>query len=119
MAEASRPLGFDPHVVFDGPIDTAVDDRVGQHLLAVLREALSNVARHAHASRVHIAITVGSEVLLRVTDDGLGVAAGTLSGKGLGNMTSRAKSLGGECRVEPGPAGGTVVRWRVPAKLSN
>ena len=119
VAEASRPLGFDPHVVFDGPIDTGVDDRVTQHLLAVLREALANITRHAHASRVDVHVTVDSDVELRVKDDGVGLRGAPLSGKGLGNMTSRAKSLGGECRVEPGREGGTLVTWRVPAKLSD
>ena len=117
--EASRPLGFDAHVVFDGPVDTGIDERVCQHLLAVLREALSNVARHAHASRVDVELTVDNDVLLEVADDGVGVGPATLAGKGLGNMASRAKSLGGDCRVEPGPRGGTVVTWRVPAKLAN
>ena len=119
VGDAARPLGFDPHGVFDGPVDAAVDERVSQHLLATLREALSNVARHAHASRVDIRLFVDTDVLLEVTDDGVGLGAPSRSGRGLTNMTSRAKALGGECRVEPAPEGGARVSWRVPAKLSD
>jgi signal transduction histidine kinase len=54
--EAAGPLGFVPGVLFDGPIDTAVDERTAVELLATLREALSNVARHAHASTVEVEV---------------------------------------------------------------
>src|SRR5690606_13967824 len=54
--ESAGPLGFDPRVLLDGPVDTAVDERTGTELLATLREALSNVARHARASRVEVAV---------------------------------------------------------------
>jgi signal transduction histidine kinase len=118
VAEAARPLGFDPHVVFDGPVDTGVDDRVCEHLLATLREALSNAARHARPSRVDIEVTVDSEVVLRVADDGVGIGEASPSGRGLGNLAARAKSLGGRFRLEPRPEGGTVLEWRAPAKLS-
>src|ERR687898_1473302 len=49
--DAAGPLGFDPRVLLAGPLDPGVDDRVSPELLATLREALSNVARHAKASR--------------------------------------------------------------------
>ncbi len=116
LSEASRPLGFEPHIVFDGPVDVGIDDRVGQHLLATLREALANAARHAHASRVQIEITVNSDVLLRVVDDGIGTGGRSPSGRGLGNLAARAKALGGDFRVEPRPGGGTVLEARMPAQ---
>src|SRR5690606_32183365 len=52
--ESGRALGFRPHVFFDGPIDYEVVGEVADDLLATLRELLSNVARHAHASRVDV-----------------------------------------------------------------
>ena len=72
LQEAAGPLGFEPRVLLDGPIDTGVGDGIGAELLATLREALSNVARHARASRVDVEVVVGGDVSLRVCDDGVG-----------------------------------------------
>lgn len=75
-AEAARSLGFDPEVRFRGPLDHAVEDSLAAEVLATLREALSNVARHARAGRVEVDLTVsGGSLHLRVTDDGVGVTA--------------------------------------------
>jgi nitrate/nitrite-specific signal transduction histidine kinase len=71
-SEAAGALGFDPHVLFDGPVDSA-PDAVATDLLAVLREALANVARHAGAHQVDVEIIADSELVLRVTDDGQGL----------------------------------------------
>ena len=115
-SEAAGALGFDPHVVFDGAVDT-MDDEVAAELLAVLREALTNVARHAGASRADVEITVDAEVALRVVDDGKGLPDERRpAGHGLANMAARASRLGGSVTVCAGDGGsGTVVDWRVPA----
>ena len=68
-AESAGPLGFEPHVLFDGPVD-AVPEDVAVELLAVLRESLTNAARHAEARRVDIELVADGEVVLRVIDDG-------------------------------------------------
>jgi signal transduction histidine kinase len=86
---------------------------VGDHLLAVLGEALSNAARHSHADRVTVAVEARRDLVLRVADDGVGIEPGARR-SGLHNMAERAKSLGGDCSVGPGEEGGTVVEWRVP-----
>jgi signal transduction histidine kinase len=113
--EAAGPLGFDPRVLLDGPIDTSVSDRVGNELLATLREALSNVARHARATRVDVEVVTDGELILRVIDDGVGPpGATTPRGKGLDNMTARAVALGGEIDIGAAPGGGTALEWRVP-----
>ncbi len=113
--EAAGPLGFEPRVLLDGPLDTGVDDRTGVELLATLREALSNVARHARASRVEVEVLVEGDVCLRVTDDGIGPpSAETPRGKGLDNMATRAADLGGELRLTEREPTGTVLEWRVP-----
>ena len=116
VCEAERAaLGFDPHLRFNGPIETISDD-TGDHLLAVLREALSNVAHHAHANAVHVTITVAGDLMLRVEDDGLGLPAdaGQGTGNGLTNMAARAAMLGGACEITTAGASGTVLEWRVP-----
>ena len=110
------PLGFDPHVVLDGPVDT-VPETIASELLAVLHEALTNTARHAHASRAEVVVEVvaSGEVVLRVADDGQGLPEHLREGgRGLRNMETRATRLGGTMRAEPGLASGTTIVWRVP-----
>ena len=63
--------GFEPRLRFDGPIET-MDDAIADHLVPTLREALSNIARHAGAHQVRVTITVGTTVTLSVVDDGTG-----------------------------------------------
>jgi signal transduction histidine kinase len=116
-AESSRTLGFEPRVDFDGAVDSAVDEPVAEQVLAVLQEALSNVTRHAAASRVDVSVaTAGGELVVTVTDDGRGLTETMSGGRGLENIRARAKRLGGEAAWEAPPAGGTTLRWRVPLK---
>ncbi|MFC3385101.1 GAF domain-containing protein [Couchioplanes caeruleus subsp. azureus] len=111
---AAGALGFRPVLDVSGPVDSAVPDDVVPELLAVLREALSNVARHARASAVRVSVrTAGGEVTIRVEDDGVGTDPAAARG-GLVNMGERARDLGGDCAVAAAPAGGTVLTWRVP-----
>jgi signal transduction histidine kinase len=111
---ATENLGFAPSVRLDGLLDTAVDDEVGEHLLAVLQEALSNVARHARASQVSVSVDVGGDdLVLRVEDDGVGIPdEGRRSG--LRNLADRAQSLGGSFNVRRRAGGGTLLQWRAP-----
>jgi signal transduction histidine kinase len=115
-SESVRALGFEPAVRFDGPVDSAVPDPVAEHLLAMLREALSNVGRHSGATSATIELRVDGELSAEVTDDGRGgVTGATATGHGVRNMAQRADSLGGSFTIGPGPAGrGTTVRWSVP-----
>jgi len=112
--EVSRPLGFTPHTTFDGPIDTEIDGPLADDLVATLREALSNVARHARATATTVQVRVaGSNVTVRVGDDGIGMSATADPGNGLKNMRARAERHGGRCDVSGSPSG-TVVEWMVP-----
>ena len=114
-ADASRALGFRPHVSFEGIIDANVDDAVAENLVLTLREALTNVARHARARSVAVTIAVADDVQLDVTDDGAGFdPALTPPGEGLRNMRERARQLGGEIEIASGPGRGTVIRWQAP-----
>jgi signal transduction histidine kinase len=117
VRESSALLGFEPRVLFDGPIDTAVPDSVADDLTATLGEALTNAARHAQATRVDVAVVVGEgELRMTVTDDGIGPAAeaGASGGHGLRNMVARAATFGGTAELRAGASGGAVLSWRVP-----
>jgi len=115
-ADSKRPLGFEPHCEVRGPIDSAVPNHAGEHVVLALREALSNVARHARASRADVDVAVDGERLrLEVSDDGVGMDPDAmLTGSGLRNMAQRAQELGGVFSVAPGAGGGTVVVWEIP-----
>jgi signal transduction histidine kinase len=99
---------------FDGPVDTAISTDVQQHLVATVREALSNTNRHAKASRVDVMLHVGSDVVLRVIDDGVGIPVDKKAHGGLLNLGARAHRLGGTMVLCRPPAGGTELEWRVP-----
>jgi signal transduction histidine kinase len=74
---ATAVLGFPPAVRFAGPVDTLVGEQVGEHLFAVLREALSNTARHAGASKVEVDVSADTKAItLTVTDNGAGIPEG-------------------------------------------
>jgi signal transduction histidine kinase len=120
VRDAARTLHVDPRITFTGPLDTKVPDEVRDDVLATLREALSNAARHAEAGQVHVEVTVtapepGAWLLeLSVRDDGRGIRVGSRAGGGLANMGDRASRWGGRCLVEPNADGGTHVYWSVP-----
>ena len=116
--EMQPVLGFEVPVEFDGPVDSAVTDEVAEQLLAILREGLSNVARHAEATRASVSLSlVGRECRVEVRDNGRGFVDRPASGGGLGlgNMRSRAESLDGTFEILQAPSGGTVLVWQVPA----
>jgi signal transduction histidine kinase len=116
VGESARAMGFEPTVRFDGPIDSAVSDDVGEQLLTALRELLSNVARHAEASAALVEVAVNGGLTATVTDDGRGGVVGQASvGSGLRNLVQRAETLGGQFAIGSGPNGaGTEARWAVP-----
>ncbi|MFC8348495.1 GAF domain-containing protein [Streptomyces sp. NPDC057280] len=116
VGEAAPVLGFAPSVRMEGLLDTHVSKDVAEHAVAVLSEALTNVARHAHATRADVVLaTDGRDLRLTVSDDGVGIPAeGRRSG--LRNMAERAEQLGGELESTSPPGGGTTLVWRVPVQ---
>jgi PAS domain S-box-containing protein len=116
VADASRALGFEPHVLFAGAVDTLVSPECGEHAVAVLREALSNCTRHAKAQRIDVQLVASpGELLLTVEDDGVGVpAVRNGRGNGLANIVARAEGLGGSAEVRSIEPHGTLLEWRVP-----
>jgi signal transduction histidine kinase len=116
LEELKPVVGFGVRASFEGPVDTAIPDLVGEHLLATIREAITNVGRHAQATRTTVTITVSDgQCQLRVVDDGCGMArseSGT-GGLGLGNLRRRAEKLHGSFDIESPEGGGTVLIWQV------
>jgi PAS domain S-box-containing protein len=115
--EAARLLGHRPSLRLGGMLGN-VTDELGSELLAVLREALMNVAKHAQATRTDVSIDVGADaVTLIVSDDGRGFTTARTEetgGLGLRNIRERALRLGGEVLFSVGDPRGTEVRWIVP-----
>jgi signal transduction histidine kinase len=119
VGSASSSLGFDPRIEIEGPLDTTVPSHVGEQLLAVLREALSNAARHAEATAVAVKVTVShTDVVLSVQDNGIGLPVAGHR-RGLSNLARRAQDLGGrfDARATEAGEGGTLVEWRVPLSV--
>lgn len=114
-AEYEPALGFAPVVRIWGPVSSLVDDAVAEQATAVLREALSNCARHAQARTCEVEVAAEDGwVSLVVTDDGRGPGGDDGHHSGLRNLRRRAEALGGVLSVEGRPSGGTRLCWRVP-----
>ncbi|WP_310963176.1 GAF domain-containing sensor histidine kinase [Nocardioides terrisoli] len=115
LEEYVEPLGHRPVLRTDGPVDTAVGPELAEQVVIVLREALSNVARHAHASATRVELAADAHRLrLTVADDGVGLPDQPVE-SGLRNLRSRAGRLGGTFEVGRASEGaGTRMRWDVP-----
>ncbi|MFJ5560754.1 GAF domain-containing protein [Streptomyces sp. NPDC093250] len=113
--QAAAMLGFTPALRMTGLLDTDVPAGHAEHLVAVLRETLSNAARHAHATAVEVtAETDGSRLRLRVADNGSGIDAAVTRRSGLDNLSRRAAGLGGSFTLTPNQPTGTIAEWTVP-----
>jgi len=129
-AEANRAhglLGYHPQVTIeDGEeLDAVVPGEVADDVIAVVREGLSNAARHARAAAVTVRVRLADgRVEVQVTDDGVGMPAGVARRSGLDNLGERARRHGGWCKVRPNSgaadlgnqtaAAGTSLLWQVP-----
>ena len=113
----SPTLGVRPEVCFVGPVDNMVPPHVADHILAVLREAVTNAAKHAQAGSFSVEISViDDDVRLLMIDDGAGfeVESASSTGHGMTNMRNRAEKLGGTFAVTSSPGQGTQLVWVVP-----
>ena len=109
LAAVGAGLGFDAHVDPLPPLDPAQENA----LAMALREAITNVLRHARASNVRVALSrQGRAVQLEVSDDGAGIAKAP--GNGLSGMRERADALGGHLSVDSAPGAGTRLRLLLP-----
>jgi len=113
VQEMTAALGFAPWLRIDGRLDAQVPERMGDDIVAVIREGLSNAARHACASQVDVIVTAVADLTIAIQDDGVGIPPG-LGWSGLANLTKRAAELGGTLAVRTPGGGGTQLEWRVP-----
>jgi PAS domain S-box-containing protein len=111
--------GIEPHLALDPVVDEQLDPEVRGHLLYVAREAISNVLRHADATEVSVGVAqLDDHVTLTVRDNGRGfdlAARGKRDQRGLRNMASRARLIGGRLDVSTGESGGTQIRLSLPS----
>jgi two-component system, NarL family, sensor histidine kinase DevS len=116
MAQATRVLGFTPSLRLDGPVESVLGDEIRGELVTSMREALSNVARHAHATQASVVLSLtDGHVTMTVADNGVGPPPGAGSGgHGLPSLRARAAGLGGSCTLERAEPNGAVLRWTVP-----
>jgi signal transduction histidine kinase len=118
VRELNAVVGFEVAVTFDGPVDSAVSTEVLEHLLATLREGLTNVGKHAHATRATVLVAVDEMTCcLIITDDGVGLSGSATASDGvhgLPNLRCRAEKLHGTLSVGCTPEGGTALTWMVP-----
>ncbi|MFK0156106.1 GAF domain-containing protein [Streptomyces sp. NPDC090493] len=114
VGRAAPVLGFAPSMRMEGLLDTDVPREIADHAVAVLSEALTNIARHAHADRAEVALTTdGREICLKVSDNGVAIPPGGRR-SGLRNMAERAEELGGRLEIVRRDGGGTALEWHVP-----
>ncbi|HET9116890.1 MAG TPA: ATP-binding protein, partial [Pseudonocardiaceae bacterium] len=114
ITDAAQALGFEPAVRFTGLLEDALADDIVDDLLAVLREALTNVARHAHAGSAEVDVTTSTHRLtLDVRDNGIGIDS-TARNSGLANLRQRAERHRGTLTVTDRDPSGTWLSWSIP-----
>ena len=104
---------YTPELTFEGPIDAKVPERVATHAVAVVRELLSNVSRHAKASACTVLVkVVADELTITVTDNGMGFKEPPHR-RGLSNVARRADAFSGLFSIAPRTEGGTRAHWSI------
>jgi len=121
-ADLSTALGFEPTVSHTGPIDSLPAPLV-EDLIAVLREALTNTAKHANATAVTVEVAVTATTLrAEVVDNGCGTTvtapAAEFGGNGLRNIADRAEAHAGNATITSHPGEGTIVTWTTPVPVT-
>ncbi|MFD8495392.1 histidine kinase [Amycolatopsis sp. NPDC059657] len=115
---SSRLDADEVRISFDAPSPLAdLPAAVEVAAYRIVCEALANVMRHAHARHCQVRITRDDDLVLTVTDDGIGLPDRPCYGVGIDSMRQRATELGGDCTVKRLPGGGTRVHARLPLKI--
>lgn len=112
-------LGFRPALQFEGPVDEIpVPPELHAAVLAVVREALSNVVRHSRATAAGVTVEAAEDELrITVRDNGVGMPVDGLMGRGRRNIASQAEQFGGKATMRNADSGtGAVVEWTVPLR---
>jgi signal transduction histidine kinase/AraC-like DNA-binding protein len=106
-----------PEVQLVGALDVIADEAIIADVEAVLRESLTNVAKHARATQIRVFVRADSERLaLDVIDNGIGLGRGTRR-SGLANLNRRAERHGGRLDVGNSSEGGLQLQWSIPLHL--
>lgn len=117
--EMQPSLGFSPTVAMTGDIELLSDPVTIDHLLAVLREALSNTARHAGASEARVTLgLIDGRLELEMVDNGVGFKE-NVPRSGLANLADRAVALDGSFEIRGQTPTGTILRWSVPTNSND
>jgi two-component system NarL family sensor kinase len=99
----------------DGPAEAvSLPAAVEVAAYRIVLEAMTNIARHAHARDASVVINVDDALRLEITDDGDGMPEAFSAGVGITSMRERATELGGHCTVTPATPRGTTVRAMIP-----
>jgi signal transduction histidine kinase len=106
---STTTLGFAPDLTISGSLEGLMAD-LASDLIAVVREGLANVARHAQASSACVRVTSEATIKVEVADDGVGLAS-TAVQSGLANLRKRAESHGGTLTLRPRKPRGTALVW--------
>ncbi|MEU4804104.1 GAF domain-containing protein [Actinosynnema sp. NPDC023587] len=112
VSEVTSDAAVTPTVRMTGTVDNSVPDDIAEHAEAVVREAVSNVVRHARASELTVTVEAGDRLTVTVVDNGVGMPE-QVARSGLHNLARRAALLGGTLTVGA-DAGGTRLSWQVP-----
>ncbi len=113
VVAAGEALGFMPRLHLAGPLST-IPPELAEDVVAVVREGLSNVVRHAGASSATVELSAGDRLRIVISDDGVGPPTRDGRGNGLPNLAQRAVDRGGAVNVGASPMGGTSLEWSVP-----
>ncbi len=115
VAEVGDALPAGPRLSFSGAVDLLVDDELASDVVAVVREGLTNVARHAQAENCSVSVSIGhGQLSVSIEDDGVGYPGEPQRSSGTANLRERARNRGGDYIIVPGHAGGTRAEWTVP-----
>jgi len=117
LRELNPVVGFEIRASFDGPVDSAIPGQMAEQVLATIREAVTNVGRHARATQATVLLSVAEGLCrLEVVDNGRGIdeVRRGQGGLGLVNLRRRAEKLHGEFVVEQLQGGGTSLVWQAP-----
>jgi signal transduction histidine kinase len=115
VTELQPAIGYAPRIDLDGPLDSVATADLVRDVTAVVREGLSNVARHASATTAQLSVfATTTRLTVTISDDGSGVGDGTRR-SGLDNLRRRAEDRNGSMAIAEVPdLGGTTLVWTVP-----
>ncbi|MGV8885601.1 MAG: GAF domain-containing protein [Microbacteriaceae bacterium] len=115
VAEITPHLPSTPRLTFGGPVDLTIAGELASDVVAVVREGLSNIARHAHATESSVDVSIVDDaVIVRIEDDGVGIPDPLPRSSGTANLAERATHYGGSLSLSKRMPRGTELVWRTP-----